>query len=110
MKQAPERKRMHVKSGDTVMVISGKDRGKTGKVLEVSRKEGKVIVEDVNIATKHLKPRRQGDPGGIVKVPAALYASKVMLYCTKCKKPTRISHKLSATDKVRVCKHCGAQL
>lgn len=102
--------KVHVKSGDTVMVISGKDRGKTGKVLEVSPKEGKVIVEDVNIATKHLKPRRQGDAGGILKVPAAMYASKVMLYCTKCKKPTRIAHKITGDQKSRVCKHCGAEL
>ena len=102
--------KVHVKSGDTVMVISGKDRGKTGKVLEVSPKEGKIIVEDINIATKHLKPRRQGDAGGILKVPAAMYASKVMLYCGKCKKPTRIAHKIEGSKKARVCKHCGAEL
>ena len=106
----PLRKKVHVKTGDTVMVISGKDRGKTGKVLEVSLKEGKVIVEDINIATKHVRPRRQGDPGGILKVPAALYASKVMLYCTKCRKPTRIAHKVTTSGKTRVCKHCDASL
>ena len=95
---------------DTVMVISGKDKGKTGKVLEVSPKEGKIIVEDINIVTKHVKPRREGEAGGIMKVPGAMYASKVMLYCSKCKKPTRIAHKVSGDSKVRVCKHCGAEL
>ena len=92
------------------MVISGKDKGKTGKVLEVSPKEGKIIVEDINIVTKHVKPRREGEAGGIMKVPGAMYASKVMLYCSKCKKPTRIAHKVSGDSKVRVCKHCGAEL
>ena len=103
-------KKIHVKTGDTVMVISGKDKGKTGKVLEVSPKEGKIIVEDINIVTKHVKPRREGEAGGIMKVPGAMYASKVMLYCSKCKKPTRIAHKVSGDSKVRVCKHCGAEL
>ena len=104
------KKKIHVKTGDTVMVISGKDKGKTGKVLEVSPKEGKIIVEDINIVTKHVKPRREGEAGGIMKVPGAMYASKVMLYCSMCKKPTRIAHKVSGDSKVRVCKHCGAEL
>ena len=104
------KKKIHVKTGDTVMVISGKDKGKTGKVLEVSPKEGKIIVEDINIVTKHVKPRREGEAGGIMKVPGAMYAPKVMLYCSKCKKPTRIAHKVSGDSKVRVCKHCGAEL
>ena len=103
-------KKIHVKTGDTVMVISGKDKGKTGKVLEVSPKEGKVIVEGLNIVTKHVKPRREGEAGGIMKVPGAMYASKVMLYCDKCKKTTRIAHKGEGKAKVRVCKHCGATL
>ena len=104
------KKKIHVKTGDTVMVISGKDKGKTGNVLEVSPKEGKVIVEDLNIVTKHVKPRREGEAGGIMKVPGAMYASKVMLYCSKCKKPTRIAHKGTGSGKVRICKHCGAEL
>ena len=67
-------------------------------------------MEDINIVTKHVKPRREGEAGGIMKVPGAMYASKVMLYCSKCKKPTRIAHKVSGDSKVRVCKHCGAEL
>ncbi len=100
----------HVKTGDTVVVLSGKDRGKRGKVLEVSPKEGKVIIEGVNIMTKHVKPRRQGDVGGIVKAEGAMYASKVMLICPKCNKPTRIGRKVLADgSKTRLCKNksCG---
>lgn len=68
--------KVHVKTGDTVVILSGKDKGKKGKVLEVSPKEGKVIVEGLNIATKHVKPRRQGEQGGIVEAEAAMYASR----------------------------------
>ena len=84
--------KLHVKKGDTVIVLSGKDKGKKGKVLEVSPKERKVIVENVNMVTKHVKPRKMGDQGGIVKAEGAMYACKVMLVCPKCGKPTRIAH------------------
>lgn len=103
-------KKVHVKTGDTVYVVSGKDKGKTGKVLAVAPKEGKVIVEGINIVTKHVKPRKQGEAGGIIKAEGAMYASKVMLYCTKCNKPTRVGHKGTGDKKERVCKHCGATL
>lgn len=103
-------KKVHVKSGDTVKVISGKDAGKEGKVLAVSPKEGKVIVEGRNMVTKHVKPRRQGEQGGIVKAEGAMYASKVMLVCPKCSKPTRIGHKIEGDKKVRICKKCGAEV
>ncbi|MCL2512666.1 MAG: 50S ribosomal protein L24 [Oscillospiraceae bacterium] len=96
--------KVHVKTGDTVIVINGKDRGKSGKVMEVSPKEGKVIVEGVNIITKHKKPRKQGDPGGLIKAESALYASKVQLVCPKCGRPTRIGHTINKGEKVRVCK------
>ena len=96
---------MHVKKGDEVVVINGKYRGKRGKVMEVSPSEGKVIVEGVNIVTKHVKPRRMGEPGGIVKAEGALYASKVMVVCPKCGRPTRTGHKINAKGKkVRNCK------
>jgi large subunit ribosomal protein L24 len=104
--------KVHVKTGDTVVILSGKDKGKQGKVLQVSPKEGKVIVEGLNIATKHVKPRRQGEQGGIVSAEAALYASKVQLVCPKCGKTTRIAHKiLEDGTKVRVCKNadCGEE-
>ena len=102
--------KLHVKRDDTVIVISGDDKGAKGKVVEVAPKEGKVIVEGVNIIHKHVKPRRQGETGGIVDAPAALYASKVQLYCDKCKKPTRAAHKIDGEKKTRVCTKCGAEL
>lgn len=105
--------KLHVKTGDTVVVLSGKDRGKQGKVLEVSPKERKVIVEGINMVTKHVKPRKMGEQGGIVKAEGAMYASKVQIVCPKCGKPTRIGHKvLEDGKKVRVCKKtgCGATL
>jgi large subunit ribosomal protein L24 len=103
-------KQLHVKKDDTVIVISGKDKGKQGKVVEVSLKEGKVIVEGVNIVSKHVKPRRQGETGGIVKVEGAMYASKVQLYCSKCGKGVRV--KINEVDgkKTRVCAKCGSEL
>jgi len=106
-----ERKKVHVKSGDTVRILSGKDKGKQGKVLEVSPKEGKVIIEGLNIGTKHMKPRKMGQAGGIIKVERPLYSCKVQLVCPKCSKPTRIGHKIADDgSKQRQCKNksCGA--
>ena len=103
-------KKVHVKTGDTVVVINGKNRGKQGKVMQVSPKEGKVIVEGVNMVTKHVKPRQMGEPGGLIKAESALYADKVQLICPKCGKPTRVGHALDKNGKkVRVCKKCNAQ-
>ncbi len=101
-------KKVHVKTGDTVVVLSGKNKGKKGKVMAVSPKEGKVIVENVNMVSKHVKPRRMGEAGGIVKAEGAMYASKVQIVCPRCKKPTRIGHKLNEDGtKNRICKKCG---
>ena len=86
--------KVHVRRGDTVMVISGKDKGKTGKVAVVSPTEGKVIVEGVNMVTKHVKPRKMGEQGGIIKAEGAFYACKAQVYCSACKKATRVAHKL----------------
>ena len=101
---------MNVKKGDTVVVLSGKDKGKQGKVQATIPSEAKVVVEGVNIVTCHTKPRRQGEEGGIVKREAALYASKVQVVCPKCSKATRVAHKIADGNKTRVCKHCGAEL
>lgn len=101
-------KKIHVKKGDKVKVISGKDKNKTGKVLVVTPKTGKIIVEGVNIATKHTKARRQGDVGGIIKQEAPIYASKVMYVCDKCGKAARIGKKvLEDGSRVRYCKKCN---
>ena len=101
---------MNVKKGDTVVVLSGKDKGKQGKVLGTVPREAKVVVEGVNMVTCHVKPRKQGETGGIVQREAALYASKVQVVCPKCKKGTRVAHKIENGKKIRVCKHCGATL
>ena len=101
---------MNVKKGDTVVVLSGKDKGKQGKVQSTKPAEAKVVVEGVNLVTCHTKPRRQGEEGGIVRREAALYASKVQVVCPKCGKGTRVAHKIEDGKKSRVCKHCGASL
>ena len=101
---------MSIKKGDNVVVIAGKDKKKTGKVLEVSPKTGKVLVENVNIVTKHNKPRSQQDKGGIVKKPAAIDASNVMVVCPVCGKATRVAHAEVEGKKVRSCKKCNASL
>ena len=108
--------KVHVKTGDTVVILSGKDRGSKGKVLAVSPKEGKVIIEGHNMVTKHVKPRRMGEQGGIVKAEGALYACKVQIVCPNpscpnCGKPTRVGHKLYEDGtKGRICKKCGESL
>ena len=101
---------MNVKKGDTVVVLSGKDRGKQGKVLGTVPADGKVVVEGINMVTCHVKPRKQGETGGIVKREAALAACKVQVVCPKCSKATRVSYKIETGKKTRVCKKCGAEL
>ena len=103
-------KKVHVKTGDTVVVISGNDKGARGKVLEVSPKEGKVIVQGVHMVKKHVRPRPPQEQGGIVDVEGAIYASKVMIVCPKCDKGVRIAHKMDGDKKIRVCAKCGAEL
>ena len=101
---------MNIKKDDKVVVLSGKDKGKEGKILTADPKAMKVIVEGVNVATKHQKPRKQGDEGGIIKVETPIYASKVQLVCPKCGKATRVGHKIEGGKKTRVCKKCGAEI
>ena len=111
--------KLHIKKGDTVVLNVGSYANKftkpgtpkTGKVLEVSPKEGKVIVEGINQVTKHVKPRKQGETGGIVKAEAPIPACKVSLYCSKCGKGVRTHIKVEADGtKKRVCAKCGAEL
>lgn len=102
-------KKLHVRTGDTVVVISGDEKGKKGKVLAALPKAGKVVVEGIAMVTKHQKARGQGMPGGIIHKEAAIYASNVMLICGKCGKATRNAHMfLENGKKVRMCKKCGA--
>ena len=103
--------KLHVKSGDAVIVIAGEDKGKQGKVQKAFPATGKVVVEGVNIVKVHKKPRGQGMPGGIFDKEAAIDASNVMLVCPNCKKPARVGHKVVEVNgkktKQRVCKECG---
>ena len=101
---------LKIKKNDTVVVLSGKDKGKQGKVLGTIPSEAKVVVEGINKVTCHIKPRKQGEEGGIVKREAAIAACKVQVVCPKCNKGTRIAHKIEGDKKIRVCKHCGAEL
>jgi large subunit ribosomal protein L24 len=110
---------MHVKKNDTVVVISGKDKGKKGKIIAAFPKTGRVSVEGVNQATKHQKARNQSQPGGIVQKTMPIDASNVMLVCPKCNKATRVNHKVNVStndagkkvrEMIRVCKKCGAEI
>ncbi|MCI7369722.1 MAG: 50S ribosomal protein L24 [Firmicutes bacterium] len=101
---------MKIKRDDKVIVLSGKDKGKTGKVLVADPKALKVIVEGVNVATKHQKAQKKGQDGGIIKVETPIYVSKVQLVCPKCGKGTRVAYKIVDGKKVRVCKKCGAEI
>ena len=101
---------MNIKKGDTVVVLSGKDKGKQGKVLGTVPGSREVVVEGINMVTCHVKPRRQGEQGGTMKREAAIAACKVQVVCPKCGKATRVAHKIEGDKKTRVCKHCGAEL
>ena len=97
--------KVHVKTGDTVVLLTGKDEYLYNDPKDKSK--GKVIVEGFNVVTKHVKPTRMGQVGGIVETEGALYASKVQLVCPKCGKPTRIGHVIEDGKKLRTCKKCG---
>ena len=101
---------MNIKKNDTVIVLSGKDKGVKGKVLVAMPSENKVIVEKVNVATYHTKPRRQGEQGGIVKKETPIRTCKVALFCDKCSKGVRVGYKMVDGKKVRVCRKCGAEI
>ena len=101
---------MNIKKNDTVVVLSGKDKGKKGKVLESMPASGKLVIEGINVATCHVKPKKQGEEGGIISREIPIYASKVMLVCPKCGKATRHAVKLADGKKARVCKKCGQEI
>ena len=101
---------MYIKKGDTVKVLSGNDKGKTGEVLEVIPKTQKIIVKGVNIRKKHVKPRKQGEEGGIISLEGAIHMAKVNVVCPKCGKAARIGYVMENDKKVRLCKKCGAKL
>ena len=101
---------MKIKKGDTVQILSGNDKGKTGEVLEINPKADKIIVKGVNIRKKHVKARKQGEESGIIAVECAIPTSKVNVVCAKCGKATKVGYQVEKDEKVRVCKKCGAKL
>jgi len=101
---------MKIKKGDTVCVLSGNDKGKKGEVLEVIPKTEKIIVKGVNIRKRHVKPRKQGEEGGIIPVECAIHSSKVNVVCPKCNKPARLGYTMEKNEKIRICKRCGNKL
>jgi len=101
---------MKIKKNDTVLIISGKDRGKKGKVLHVFPKDQRLLVEGVNMRKKHVRPKKSGEKGQIVESPSPLTVSNVKLICPKCAKPSRIGSKIIDKKKYRMCKKCGQEI
>ena len=101
---------MKIKKGDKVEILSGNDKGKTGEIIEVIPKTNKIIVKGVNVRKKHIKPRKQGEEGGIIPTECAIHSAKVNIVCPKCGKATKIGYVEEKGEKVRVCKKCGAKL
>lgn len=102
---------MKVKKGDNVMIITGKDRGKNGKILNVFLQKNRVVVEGLNLVKKRVRPRKQGEKGQTINMPASLNASNVMIICKNCGKNTRIGYKiLEDKNKIRICRKCGEEI
>ena len=101
---------MKIKKGDTVQILSGNDKGKTGEVLETIPKTSRLIVKGINIRKKHIKPKKQGEEGGIIPVECSIHSSKANIVCPKCGKATRIAIKNENNKKIRICKKCGATI
>ncbi len=101
---------MKVKKGDNVLIITGKDKGKTAKVLRSLPKEGKILVDGVNLKAKHSKPKKQGEKGQVVRVPAPLNSSNVKFICPKCQKATRLGYEITKDRKYRICKKCKSEV
>ncbi len=101
---------INIKKNDTVMVVAGKERGKSGRVYRVMPAEGRVLVEKLNLVKRHTRPSAVNRQGGIIEKEAPIHVSNVMVVCTKCNKPTRVSHSFEGEKKVRVCKKCGSPM
>ena len=101
---------MKIKKGDTVLIISGKDRGRRGKVLDVFPQEGRVVVEGMNIRKRHVRPKKSGEKGQIAETPTPFSTSNVKLICSQCGKPTRVGYKITKGKKYRICKKCGKEI
>ena len=103
--------KLHVKKDDLVMVIAGKDKGKSGKVLRVLPDKGRVLVENLNVIKRHTRPSQMNSEGGIIEKEAPLHISNVMIVCNKCTEPTRVGNRiLEDGSKIRICKKCGESM
>jgi len=101
---------MKIRKDDIVLIISGKDKGRKGKVIEALPKEAKVIIENINLRKKHIKPRKSGEKGQIVELPGPLSVSNVKIVCPKCGKAARVGYKLEGKKKFRICKKCNQEI
>jgi large subunit ribosomal protein L24 len=108
---AVETGKLYIKNGDTVYVVSGKEKGKTGKVIKILRNENKAIVERLNVIKRHSRPSQKNPSGGIIEKEAGIHISNLMLYCPKCKRPSRIGRKrLAGGERIRYCKRCNEEI
>jgi len=101
---------MKIRKNDTIKIITGKDKGKSGKILKVFPEKGRVLIEGLNLYKKHVRPKKQGEKGQIISVPRSINASNVMLICSSCDKTARIGYHFENENKIRICKKCGAKL
>jgi len=101
---------MKIKKGDTVLITSGKDKGRKGKVLEAFPEESRILIEGINLRKKHQRPKKSGEKGQIVEMPGPIHISNVKLICSKCGKATRIKYKITEGKKYRICKKCGQEI
>jgi len=101
---------MKIRKDDIVLIISGKDKGRKGKVIEALPKEAKVIIENINLRKKHIKPRKSGEKGQIVELPGPLNVSNVKIVCPRCSKAARVGYKLEGKKKFRICKKCNQEI
>jgi len=103
-------KDMKMRKGDQVLITSGKDRGRKGKIIETFPKKGKVVIEGINLRKKHVKPKKSGEKGQIVETPVPIDISDTKLICSKCGKPTRVGYKIEGKKKYKACKKCGGEI
>lgn len=101
---------MKIKTNDKVKILSGKDKGKLGKVVQVFPEEGKLVVEGMNVIKKHLKTRSKNEKGQVLELAAPFFSSKAQLVCPKCEKPVRVGYKIENDKKIRVCRKCGQSI
>ncbi|MCX6724187.1 MAG: 50S ribosomal protein L24 [Candidatus Staskawiczbacteria bacterium] len=101
---------MKVKKGDNILIIAGKDKGRTGKIIKAMPKELKVLVEGINLKKKHVRPKREGEKGQVVEIPAAMDVSNIKIVCPKCGKATRVGYSVENKEKYRICKKCKQKI